>query len=257
MTPLNTHDGFYQYTSQGWQKIHTGIIEETPVTLSVNGRAWLTFLCTPTQLEALAVGFLFNENIIQSAAEVDHVRTCAQNCNLDVWLRKPVDRPEQWRRTSGCAGGVTRADPTAVPVFQAVTRPILSPERLTTLMDQLFKTQKLYREVRGVHCSALSDGNEIILQAEDIGRHNTLDKIAGLLLLHNAAVDPRIVLTTGRISSEMLQKSARLGASMVVSRTSPSTLSIQLAHEYGITLVGYARRTQFNVYTHPERLTIP
>jgi FdhD protein len=91
--------------------------------------------------------------------------------------------------------------------------------------------------------------------AEDIGRHNTLDKIAGWILLKGIDLSQRFLLTTGRISSEMLQKAARLSASVVISRTSPSSLSIQLADAFGITLIGYARRNRFNIYTHPRRIT--
>ncbi len=93
-----------------------------------------------------------------------------------------------------------------------------------------------------------------MVAAEDIGRHNTLDKIAGQCLLRQLWPSTRILITTGRISSEMLQKAARLRAPILVSRTSPSSLSIEMAERYGITLVGYARRQRFNVYTHPRRV---
>ena len=121
-------------------------------------------------------------------------------------------------------------------------------------MDELLKAQDLYREARGVHCSAVSDGQQIRYRAEDIGRHNTLDKLAGLMLMNSQPIPHKIILTTGRISSEMLQKSSRLGAAVVVSRTSPTALSVEMAEESGITLIGYARRNQFLVYAHPERL---
>jgi FdhD protein len=121
-------------------------------------------------------------------------------------------------------------------------------------MDQLLAAQEMYHEARGIHCSALSDGRKLVYRAEDIGRHNTLDKLAGMLLLEPRELSPRIVLTTGRVSSEMLSKAARLQADVVLSRTSPTTHSIQLAKDAGITLVGYARRAQMFVYTHPERL---
>jgi FdhD protein len=131
---------------------------------------------------------------------------------------------------------------------------VLTPGQVCNLVELLFEAQDLYRTSGGVHTSALSDSQRILVKAEDIGRHNTLDKIAGHCLLEGIACERRIVLTTGRISSEMLQKSARLGASIIISRTSPSSLSIEMAEKWGMTLIGYARRNQFNVYTHPERI---
>ncbi len=121
-------------------------------------------------------------------------------------------------------------------------------------MEQLVESQELYRETGGVHCSALSDGSKILAQVEDIGRHNTLDKLAGRKLREKINAETLIVLTTGRVSSEMLQKSARMGASVVVSRTSATSQSVALAEQLGITLVGYTRRIGFLTYTHPDRL---
>jgi FdhD protein len=135
-------------------------------------------------------------------------------------------------------------------------QPQISPEAIGHLVEQLFNSQTLYRETGGVHTSALSDGEQVILVAEDIGRHNTLDKIAGLCLLKNVQPQTRILITTGRISSEMLQKAARLNAPILISRTSPSSLSIQMAERYGITMVGYARRHRFNVYTNVQRIKL-
>jgi FdhD protein len=118
----------------------------------------------------------------------------------------------------------------------------------------LLGSQELYRATGGVHTSVLADGEKIVFVGEDIGRHNTLDKIAGLCLMKNVWPETRILLTTGRISSEMLQKAARLKAPILISRTSPSSLSIQMAERYGITLIGYARRDRFNVYSNPQRV---
>ena len=122
------------------------------------------------------------------------------------------------------------------------------------LIEMLFESQELYRETGGVHTSAISDGEKILIVAEDIGRHNTLDKIAGLCLMNNVWPQTRILITTGRISSEMLQKAARLQAPILISRTSPSSLSIEMAELYGITLIGYARRHRFNVYSNSQRV---
>jgi FdhD protein len=231
------------------------VIAEASVTLSVNGEPWLSFTCTPTHLDALAVGFLYNEGIITSRAEVVSIDECQKGDNLDVWLRRPVQRPEMWQRTSGCAGGVTSVPALAEenPV-QVAPGEEIEAAALLAGMEQLLQMQSLYRETGGVHGAALYDGREIRAWAEDIGRHNTLDKLAGRMLLDGLSLSPLIVLTTGRISSEMLQKSARMGAAAVVSRTSPTSQSVLKAAESGITLVGYARRDRFLVYSHPERI---
>jgi len=236
----------------GWEPVETPVINESAVSLTVNGEVWLTFMCTPVDLEALAVGFLFNEGLIQSYAEVASTRRCLNGENMDIWLHKSIEKPTQWRRTSGCSGGQTRSEQsTSDPIHTEFS---IAPEVIFRGMEALLVSQQLYRQARGVHCSALSDGEQMLIKAEDIGRHNTLDKLAGLMLIHGIKPEQGIIYTTGRISSEMLQKSARMGASVVVSRTSPTALSIRTAESFGITLIGYARRNQFNVYTHARRL---
>ncbi len=242
-----------QYTSSGgWEVIPAHVISEASVSLTVNGEIWISFMCTPADLEALAIGFLYNEGVIESLAEVAAVSKCENGSNVDVWLNHNVQKPTHWRRTSGCTGGITSDQ--VKPVTAVMQGQKFSPAMVLEAMDQLLQVQELYREARGVHCSAVSDGQQLVYRAEDIGRHNTLDKLAGMALLQPKTLDRKIIITTGRISSEMLQKSARLGATVVISRTSPTSLSVERADQNGITLIGYARRNQFLVYAHPERL---
>jgi len=244
---------YHQVSPVGWETIEAEVIAETPVSLTVNGEVWLTFMCTPVDLEAMAVGFLFNEGLIESADEIANLRLCEAGDNVDVWLNHSVKAPDKWSRTSGCTGGMTSVESNfSSPAI--ANGGVLHADRVGQLIAQLFESQQLYRASGGVHTSALSDGQQIWVVAEDIGRHNTLDKIAGRYLLERMHLQKRIILTTGRISSEMLQKSARLNASIVISRTSPSSLSIELAQKWGVTLIGYARRNKFNIYAHPERI---
>lgn len=246
---------YQQYEFQKWKSLDAETIVETPVSLTVNGEVWLTFMCTPLHLEALAVGFLYNEGIIQTKDEIADVRVCEHGDNVDVWLHHAASQPKSWRRTSGCTGGVTAVDLFVrenITLSESMLQ--VAPEAIGHLVEKLFEAQSLYRETGGVHTSALSDGEHILLVAEDIGRHNTLDKIAGMCLMQNIWPEQRILITTGRISSEMLQKAARLGVPILISRTSPSSLSIEMAERYGMTLIGYARRHRFNVYTHRQRL---
>jgi FdhD protein len=246
---------YEQYEFKKWKSFDAETIVETPVSLTVNGEVWITFMCTPVNLEALAVGFLYNEGVIEKMEEVVDARVCEHGDNVDVWLNHETQQPTNWRRTSGCTGGVTAVDLLAKPnISFDGNRPKVEPEAIGHLVEMLFESQSLYRETGGVHTSALSDGEKILISAEDIGRHNTLDKIAGLCLMNNIWPETRILITTGRISSEMLQKAAQLHAPILISRTSPSSLSIEMAERYGITLIGYARKHRFNVYSNTQRV---
>lgn len=270
-----THEtlSFQHYADGKLTPVSAPVIAEAAVALTVNGQPWIEFLCTPADLEALAVGFLFNENLIQTRADLASVHLCATGDQVDIWTQHPLVKPAVWRRTSGCGGGTTaQTTPSPAPTPE-ISEPVngyaqivkifgdaagfkVEPAVLTRLMHELVSAQTLYRQARGVHSAAVSDGETLFLQVEDIGRHNTLDKIAGHLLLEAPALPPRILLTTGRISSEMLQKTRRIGAQVIVSHTSPTTLSVKAADQAGITLVGYARNGQMNIYTHVERILI-
>lgn len=248
---------YIQVTSDRWETTQSASIIESPVSLSVNGEIWLTFMCTPVDLEALAAGFLFNEGLIESHADIADIRVCPEEEHIDVWLNRSIQKPDLWRRTSGCTGGLTSQSnaPTGASTrFSKSNGWGISSDQINRLVGQLVQEQLLYQQSGGVHTSALSDGEKLVLIAEDVGRHNTLDKLAGKMLLQDRSLPHRIVLTTGRTSSEMLQKTSRLGASIIISRTSPTSLSIQLAEQWGITLIGYARRDRFNIYTHPYRV---
>ncbi|MCC6299066.1 MAG: formate dehydrogenase accessory sulfurtransferase FdhD [Anaerolineales bacterium] len=246
---------YERYEFKKWEHHDAETIVEAPVSLTVNGEVWLTFMCTPVNLEAMAVGFLYNEGIITGKDEVADVRVCEHGDNVDVWLSQKVEQPKSWRRTSGCSGGLTAVETLArVDVSFNPESPKFNPETIANIVDMLFESQELYRQTGGVHTSALCDGQKIIFAADDIGRHNTLDKIAGMCVMNNVFPETKILISTGRISSEMLQKAARLGAPILISRTSPSSLSIEMAKLYGITLIGYARRHRFNVYSNGQRI---
>ena len=229
----------------------TDVIIETPVDISINGNYWLTLMCTPSNLDELAIGFLYNEGLINSFQEIKLVEVCNNGSNIDIWLNHAIDLPEKWQRTSGCTGGAT-----SVILNNSMQTKLLptsiTPQKILLLLDLLLKNQNLYIMSGGVHSSALSDGEKILIVMEDIGRHNTLDKISGYCLMKIGFPMPSILISTGRISSEMLQKAARIGASIIISRTSPSSLSIDFAKQMGICIIGYARKDRFKIYSYPE-----
>jgi len=235
-----------------WKEIERPAPQEVSINLYVNGKFWLTFKCSPFLIEMMAIGFLYNEHIISSKSDLAHVSTCENNSTVDIWLNYTVERPENWVKTSGCTGGQT----SSAAFIEAVSdsNEIICPQIIIDQMLKLHTLQIQYHQTRGIHCSILTDGIEYDLVAEDIGRHNTIDKLAGQLLFDTRLWKRKILITSGRISSEMLQKSARVGASIVVTRTSPTQASIQSAAELQICLIGYARKNQFTVYSHPEKI---
>jgi FdhD protein len=128
------------------------------------------------------------------------------------------------------------------------------PQQLAGLMRQLHQGAELFQRARGIHTAVLADGEQILIQVEDIGRHNCLDKLAGAALVKGLETNGRILLSSGRISSEMINKARRLGTPIVCSRTSPTSLSVALAESWNMTIVAYIRQDRMRVYTHPERL---
>ena len=244
---------YHQYAGD-WREVEAEVIEEGEITLFVNGRELASLMCTPRDPLQLALGFLANEELITSCEDVaiDHV--CATGNCVDIWLNKSIwDRPRRRIITSGCGGGVTFSD---LAAHQEPVRAELSvePQKIGELMTRLQTRDSLYARARGVHTSALSDGERLVIVAEDIGRHNTIDRLRGECLRREIDPEGLMLLATGRISSEMINKAVKMGCPIVASRTSPTSMSVGLAREWNITLCGYVRRTRMNVYAHPERL---
>jgi FdhD protein len=238
----------------GLHDIEAEVIAEGFVTIFINGRELATLMCTPRDPLQLVFGFLANEGFIQSLAEVELAHLCQAETCADLWLSHQVwDQPRRRVITSGCSGGLTFADLAGEqpPVPNSSS---FDPNQLGILLSQLQGKESLYTRARGVHTSALSDGEHLLMVTEDIGRHNTLDRLRGECLRQNRDPAGLILLTTGRVSSEMIFKAAQMRCPIVASRTSPTSLSVQLAQSWNITLCGYVHKDRMNIYTHPERL---
>lgn len=238
------------------QDVAGWIVEEAQVCISVNGEELATFMASPHDLERMAVGFLANEGIIQSMADVRHLHLSKNGTCVDVWLHDMnFEKPRKFIITAGCGGGVTFDDLSAQhePLISDLTA---TPEQLASLMRQTHLGAELYQQARGIHTAVLATPTQILLQVEDIGRHNCLDKLRGAALLDGFATEGRILLSSGRISSEMINKARRLGTPIVCSRTSPTSLSVALAEAWNITIVAYLRQDRMRIYTHPERILV-
>jgi FdhD protein len=255
----NTGDGtspvaYTLITRNGQQPVEAEIISERMLSIFVNAQELVTVMCTPIQQDALALGFLANEGVIHSLDDIELVQVCRAGTCVDVWLAfSNFKMPSHKILTSGCGGGLT-FDRLSEPLPPLETDKHATPDLLWAQMDSLYQAATLYSRSRGVHCSALSDGQTLLISAEDVGRHNTLDKLRGVALQQGIDTRDCILLSTGRISSEMINKARHMEVPIVCSRTSPTSFSVELAKQWNITLVGYLRRNSMNVYTHPERI---
>ena len=244
---------FTQVNSGAASQIDGAVPIEERIILYVNGVELVALMCTPTSLEDLALGFLYNEGLLDSLGDVADVRVCGSGRCVDVWLNHDVEMPTLRTITSGCSGGTTFEN--LVEARHPVVSDIqISASQVTTLLRRLLASADLYHAARGIHTSALAQGSKLLCTAHDVGRHNTVDKITGYCLQHDMPMRDRILLTSGRVSSEMLNKAARMGVPVVISHTSPTSLSIELARAWDITFIGYARGQNFRLYAGGHRL---
>jgi FdhD protein len=225
----------------------SAVVEEWPVWLEVNGEPAVTWMCTPDQLEELAVGWLHGEGYIGSLDDLVQLRPCAPD--LGFWADVKPERLAQVKGenrkrvlASGCGAVATMlADPhlmrASVPARGGDPPPV---EVLRTLFKQLFASGARYNETGGIHAAALTDGAELLFHAEDIGRHNAVDKVIGAAVLARTPIVGRGLLVTGRISAELAFKAARAGLAWVATPSVPSTLAVTIAGRSGMILVGRA-----------------
>lgn len=245
-----------RFSEQGWERTSVHAPVEKEITIYVNRQELVTILCTPSKLNFLVLGFLYAEGIISGLSDIGMMRVCDEEAEVDVLLTNPEYKlPTQKRTlTSGCGGGATFK----VKAEKVESNLVVEPEDVLSLMKRLLQEQmQLYQLSGGVHASALADTKNLLIVAEDIGRHNTVDKIQGECLLRGIPTRDRLLLSTGRVSSEMLLKAARMQVPVVVSRHSPTGSAVALARDLGIALVASARGGRMLVCSHPERLGCP
>jgi FdhD protein len=243
------------------EDVDAGVIGEIRFTIFVEDRELVTLMCSPWQLRPLVVGFLYLEGLIDSVDDLEMLRVCLEDRLADVRLAHGFpDVPPRKILTSGCTGGVSFGkyldDIERFRIADTADGYSVAPAQLYALLRQLYDSSNLYRESGGVHTSVFAQTGGALPRyvAEDIGRHNTIDKLQGMALLDEVPTAGGIVLASGRISSEMLFKAAIMGVPVVGSRTSPTNLALAVAERLNITVCGYLRQGSMNVYTHPERI---
>lgn len=237
------------------------IVTEYPVTIKLNGNELMTMVCTPEYIEDMVVGFLASEGVISKYEDIQDLWIQEKDGFVHVKTKKanPYFRDFQSKRYVTSCCGMSRQG--FVFVNDALTakridgmRVRISIEDAFRLMEEMQRSATIFQQTGGVHNAALCNLNGMILNRMDIGRHNALDKIYGYCLKNNVSIQDKIIVFSGRISSEILLKVAKIGCEIVLSKSAPTDLALQLAEQLGITTIGFIRNQSLNVYTYADRV---
>jgi len=244
------------------ETIEDEVTVEKPFTIHVNEEEFITLLCSGEGVEHLMVGFLASEGLIGSIEDILSIRIEHEEGRGYIEVSEGVltKKKAHGKRTltSGCGKGTVFYD-----VLDSLTAKPLNASfkidsgKILELSKQFNDESVVFKTTGGVHACALCDEREMLLFHEDIGRHNALDKVIGNALQNKLKIQGKWLLTSGRISSEILIKAAKQGIAMIVSRSAPTKLAIQLAEQMNVTMVGFARGKRMNIYSGAERISCP
>ncbi len=246
-------------TEEGRSTTEDTVAKEAPLTIILNNQELVTLLCSPSALEELAIGFLFSEGLLKNKEEIRKVVTDNERGVVRVETKedKEVSSELLFKRfiTSGCGRGASFYSASDIQDQAKVeSQLVTAPRKVFTLVKDFQHRSQIYRTTGGVHSAALCNGEGILVFAEDIGRHNAVDKIFGQCILKEIPTDDRIIITSGRISSEIVLKVARRNIPLIISKSAPTSLGVSLAGDLGVTLIGFTRGKRMNVYTNEWRV---
>ena len=246
-----------QITPVGRSNTEAVVAREFPVTITLNGQELVTMLCSPKEMDCLAVGFLASEGLLKSRDEIKEILVDAERGVVRVKTTedKSLGRDMFMRViSSGGSRGASFYSPAASDKKVESTIKVKAAE-VIKLADQFQHYSELHRVTRGVHSAALCDNKSILVFSDDIGRHNAIDKIFGRCLLENITTNDRIMITSGRVSSEILHKMVKRDIPVVITIAVPTNIGVRIANNLGITLIGSLKGSRgLDVYTNDWRV---
>ncbi|WP_332634170.1 formate dehydrogenase accessory sulfurtransferase FdhD [Halalkalibacter flavus] len=250
-----------KYSHHLFSRVEDDIVIEFPLTIYINNEEFATMVCSPSNLEELVIGFLASEGVIHFKKEIKEMSIDQERGFAYVQLHTTEIKNQQFfsKRFIGSCCGKSRQFYFQNDVRTAktsMTSTTVTAEQCIDLMKKMQDTSVVFKNTGGVHNAALCTAHELIISRSDIGRHNALDKLYGYSLLNGISVRDKILVFSGRISSEILTKAAKIGVGIVLSKSAPTDLAIQLAEDLNITAVGFIRGSSFNIYSHPKRIVL-
>ncbi len=235
-------------------EISDAIAAEKKLQIVINGKEIVSLVCTPLQIRELVIGFLLTEGILKGHFCADSL-LIKDNDEITVGITLDGEIEEcQMTITSGCVGGITFS--AKKELSKISDKFVLNAGTLKKLFIEFNQKSELFRMTGCVHSAAIADKDGIISFSEDVGRHNAVDKIIGYCIIENIPFTEKILLASGRLSSEIVTKAGKWGIPIIASRTSPTSRAVEIAENAGITLIGFVRGDRFNIYTNSHRITI-
>lgn len=225
---------------------------EKKIKIYVNNEEVVSLSASPSQIKELVVGFLMTEEILKGdwCPEKITIEENEKEVNARVELEGHVSL-EGKTITSGCMSSVSFLSNVKGSIDDNLK---IKPDKLFRLFKEFQEKSILYRTTGCIHAAALADETEILFIAEDVGRHNAVDKVIGWALLNRVPFKGKIMLVSGRISSEMALKTAKWKIPLIVSRTAPTSLAVEIGEDAGLTIIGFLRGNRFNIYCHGDRI---
>lgn len=242
-------------SKKGRSKREDTVVVEHTLTITLNNQELVSLLCSPEKLEYLAIGFLCSEGLIKGKEDIGKIVLDENQGVIEIATSEPGKLPKDAvsKLLIGSSGG-RGISYNAFDQHKIESKLTISPEEVFKLLEEFVHRSEVFEATGGVHSAALCDRHGILVFSEDIGRHNAIDKVFGECLLKGIPINDHVVVTSGRISSEIVLKVVKRNIPLLISKSAPTNKGVKLAADLGITLIGFVREGRMNVYTHSWRV---
>ncbi len=249
-SPMSRMVAALQVTGESAQAVTHEVIEEIPNALFINGRHAMTATMSPVQLEDFVTGYLYTEQIIKNIDEIESIRIEPNRLSVITKNLFKVLGPKK-TILSGCGGSASYIDVEKLPKIRS---DLTIPAEMIRQRAKEGLESGLHQRTGGIHVVVLADRTGIITRAEDIGRHNAMDRVIGYGLRNGVDFSRTFVISSGRISSELARKCLIANIPIMISRGATTTLALDIAQQTGLCVIAFARSLKMMIYTHPERI---